>query len=193
MRGPSGIDVPVPSTPVPMEGNGVKREATPRADHEPKRLRAESGQDMEDERVYLGSTARRSDTLDITVGWDFAIPRHRDAALQLIRRTEPSLIMGSSMCRAKISYNDAEQWRESKQHLEFMAQLYRVQTQKGGWFIHEHPVAATKGFTDALRDCLQDLDAQVVNARECAYEVQARGQDGRARTRAMFFSDSSEI
>ena len=98
----------MPDSPVAIEAAGVKRDAIP--DDEKTVKRQKPGSDdgmMIDSLVNWGSVATERSlqlshggVFDVTIGWDFALRKHRDAAMGIIERVHPQLIVGSTASRS---------------------------------------------------------------------------------------------
>ena len=86
--------------------------------------------------------------------WDSCVRSKREKARELIRQTQPILLIGSSMCitfstwqrlnRARARHPEAMRraYFQACAHLAFVAQLYRDQLADGRYFLHEHPCFA---------------------------------------------------
>ena len=89
--------------------------------------------------------------MDLTTGWNFDLKADRDRARQLLQDTRPKLLIGSPECKMFSNLQNMTKWTEEKEHkrnaamnhLNFVCDLYREQVNRGGWFLHEHPVAAS--------------------------------------------------
>ena len=77
--------------------------------------------------------------MDLTTGWDFNIPEHRQRAEEYVDREKPLVLIGSPPCVAfsqlqtliPDSQRKAKQLVEGIQHMEFVVKLYRNQVEKG--------------------------------------------------------------
>lgn len=78
-----------------------------------------------------------------------------------------------------------------------MGQMYKRHVQEGGWFLHEHPAAATSWSLQEIRQVMDMSGVQVVVGDQCMYGLKTCGSDGctwaRARKSTTFMSDSQEI
>ena len=100
--------------------------------------------------------------LDLTVSdpddgqpWKFSRRDNREKATQLIRASQPILLIGSPMCTAFSTWqrlNDArsinvearqQAYAKACQHIKFVASLYREQLDGSRYFLHEHPQFAS--------------------------------------------------
>jgi hypothetical protein len=82
--------------------------------------------------------------------WDFNIADKRERAMRLVKSKKALLLIGSPMCAAfsqlqninfgRMSPIDVERVKtHGTKHLEFCAELYRIQHDNGLYFLHEHP------------------------------------------------------
>lgn len=87
--------------------------------------------------------------------WDFDRADCRQRAKQLVRETQPVLLVGSPMCTwfsSLMGFNrarmDPETYRynmdRAVSHLKFVFDLYAIQIEKGRYFAHEHPPGCIK-------------------------------------------------
>ena len=68
------------------------------------------------------------EAMDLMTGWDFDRKAHRDAAIELIRRTKPKLVIGSPDCTMYSSLQHMnsrsadrqKKWIRARKHLSFM-------------------------------------------------------------------------
>ena len=88
---------------------------------------------------------------DLTTGWDFRRERDRQQARAYVKEKKPKIVIGSPMCTMFSSlqrlsgWDDKKQvkWCEAKEHIKFMVEIYKIQTQEGRWFLHGHPASAS--------------------------------------------------
>lgn len=145
------------------------------------------------------------EAMDLTTGWDFSLEEHKDMALKYIEENKPKLIIGSPMCTMfsplqRLTGWTAEKqrrWREDRRHLQFMAQVYRIQAMQGRWFLHEHPATASSWSLKEITDVLDVEGVSTVLGDQCMYGLKTWGRHGRdvvhARKRTKFMSNSEEI
>ena len=139
--------------------------------------------------------------------WDFRLEGQRQKAAQKIEEMQPDLLIGSPMCgpysnlhnlnmrtpegRAKVQQNE----EEGDQHLDFCAQQYEAQMDRGGYFIHEHPRSARSW----KRPCIERLAARddvfVVTGDLCRYGLRSQDEwgDGPSKKPTSFMTNSPEI
>ena len=55
------------------------------------------------------------EAVDLTTGWDFDEPRHREAAWKYILRARPKLLIGSPMCTMFSALQNMTQWTKEKE------------------------------------------------------------------------------
>ena len=80
--------------------------------------------------------------MDLTTGWDFNIPEHRERAEEYVDKEKPLVLIGSPRCVAFSqlqtlipgSPRKAHQLAEGIRHVEFVARLYRKQVEGGRVF-----------------------------------------------------------
>ena len=87
---------------------------------------------------------------DLVTGWDFRVPRHRDAMKDLLRRYPPELLILCPPCtwsggwwwlnRLNMSSDQvAEKKRLTLMFVQFCIELIEIQISNGGRFLFEHP------------------------------------------------------
>ena len=89
--------------------------------------------------------------MDLTTGWDFSQHGDREAAWFYIQQHQPLVLIGSPMCTMFSKLQNLSKWtaekakrlKEAKEHLRFVAELYKLQVEQGRIFLHEHPKEAT--------------------------------------------------
>ena len=169
-QGMRGEDVPVPDSPVPDVDKQAKREGSPRETEPPKRLRVDDPDHMtdhsDDERLSL-LEASGATLLNLKVGWDFSLERHRDAAVRLLKKSKPDIVIGCTLFQRRGSST------ENSKHTNFLGQLHRMQEVEGRWYLHEHPATATKAGLIQLHGDLKTEKTRVVRGsgawREAVY------------------------
>ena len=91
--------------------------------------------------------------------WDFDIYEHRRKAKDWIMDNDPDLVIGNPPCTyfsrlpepCKYMFRDDPEWQRGlaqhleggKRHVRFFCELYQMQIDRGMFFLHEHPWAAT--------------------------------------------------
>ena len=91
--------------------------------------------------------------LDLRAGWDFRLPRHKEAALRYVRKVRPKLVIGSlgctvfsqlqNLCGSHWDRHRRDRLEEAQNHTRFIVEVYWEQVNHGRWFLHEHLVGAT--------------------------------------------------
>ena len=135
--------------------------------------------------------------------WDFNDARKREKAENIVAEKGALLLIGSPMCGAFSKLQGwnvkkyGEEWarnriREATRHLRFCMHLYRVQMEKGLYFLHEHPAGATswseKGITGVLG--LEGVETTISD--RCQYDQESRdGEPMKKATRWM--SNAAEV
>eukprot|EP00973_Karenia_brevis_P061083 8493537-Karenia_brevis.AAC.1 len=142
---------------------------------------------------------------DLTNGWDFRIASHRETVREHIKRDKPLLVIGSPMCTMFSSlqnlsgWSDLKQrrWEEAVRHIEFMAEIYRMQIKGGRWFLHEHPASATSWSLRVIRKLEEEVGVKLSVADQCMYDLVTWSKDGNrllpARKTTKFMSNCEGI
>ena len=65
---------------------------------------------------------------------------------------KPKLVIGSPMCKMFSSLQNMnsnrwtpeweEEYKKAEEHVRFIMEIYEIQRNQGGWFLHEHPATA---------------------------------------------------
>ena len=142
------------------------------------------------------------EAMDFATGWDFSRKEDREKAMEYINKFQPKLVVGSPMCHMlsqlqRLSQWNAEKqrrWREDREHLKFMASIYKHQVENGKWFLHIHPAGASSWSLKEIQDVLNMLDVGMVVGDQCMYGLKTWGMNGKeqisARKRTGFMSNS---
>ena len=107
-------------------------------------------------------------SLDLTTGWDFNLKSHQEAALRLINRMKPSLIL---LCPPRTTFSSlrhlsnfkrdpkvvAAEEAEGLHHLRFAVLIAKLQLRNGRGFLFEHPKRASSWLCPELQ-ALRDED-----------------------------------
>ena len=119
------------------------------------------------------------EAMDLTTGWDFTLQRHREAALEYVRKAKPKLVIGSPQCRMFSSMQNLnpkrhtmeheEQLVEAKEHIRFVVQVYKEQVKAGRYFLHEHPAGASSWDMGEIRELSKELGVTINIADQCMY------------------------
>ena len=145
------------------------------------------------------------EAMDLTTGWDFSKAEDKDRAWAYLESHRPKLVIGSPMCTMYSALQNltpwtpekTRRWREDRQHLQFMCQVYAWQANRGAWFLHEHPASASSWSLAEMRQVAQMPGVAMSVADQCMYGLMTWGQNGRewksARKRTRFMSNSQEI
>ena len=138
--------------------------------------------------------------------WDFTKREARERARQLVRTTEPLLVIGSPPCTMfsplqNLNKNkwDAEEHKKAmhtaQEHVKFCLEIYRMQAQAGRYFLHEHPNAASSWEMPEVMKLAMQPCVDMAVCDMCAFGLMVRDRNGWAlaekRTRLM--SNSPEI
>ena len=140
--------------------------------------------------------------MDLTIGWDFNLKTHREAAIKYIEPVNPRLVIGSPECRMSSTLQNLRVWgrraeqelEEAKEHVRFVIKLYKMQIAAGRWFLHEHPVGATSWQMAEMVKLEKETGVTINVADQCMYGLKIRGEDGEgelpARKRTKFMTNS---
>ena len=117
--------------------------------------------------------------------WDFRSAAKRRRAEELLNATKPWLLVGGPPCTdysvmqnmnwGKMSPAERERRKvEAKLHVDFCAQLYRIQHEQGRLFLHEHPDRATSWKEPSIQAIANLKDVLYVKADQCAFGLQVK-------------------
>ena len=106
--------------------------------------------------------------MGLRTGWDFTLHRHRQAALECVRRVKPRLIIVSPEWTQfrQLQHLDGRVWnaqgaellKEAKGHVVSAVQTYREQKKQGRFFLHEHPLTASSWQMPEVRMLSQEKE-----------------------------------
>ena len=110
--------------------------------------------------------------------WDFNIADKRERAMRLVKSKKALLLIGSPMCAAfsqlqninfgRMSPIDVERVKKhGTKHLEFCAELYRIQYDNGLYFLHEHPFGASSWNNEKIQKLLSLTGVSKVKSHMC--------------------------
>ena len=127
------------------------------------------------------------EAMDLTTGWDFRRPDHRERAREYRRKHRPKLLVGSPMCTMFCLLQNLSQWTEEKQrrwteavaHMEFTMEMYLEQIKDGNWFLHEHPASASSWTLEKVREVMNKAGVEVTIADQCMYGLMTWGKSGK--------------
>lgn len=139
--------------------------------------------------------------------WDFRLPQPRQKAAAKIQEMRPELLVGSPMCRpfsnlqnfnrktpeAEAALREKEE--EGEQHLEFCAEQYEAQMDRGGFFLHVHPSTARSWKRPCIGRTAARDDVFLVKADLCRYGLMSKDEwgEGPSRKTTSFLTNSEEI
>ena len=69
---------------------------------------------------------------------------------------------------------------EAMKHIEFTMYLYKIQSQQGLYFLHEHPASATSWNTRPVKEVMKLPNVQRINADMCAFGMMQSDEMGEA-------------
>ena len=151
-------------------------------------------------------------SLDLTVldsdgePWDFNLESKRRRALKLLKTEEPSLLIGSPMCRAfsllqglnrnrmgEAKYN--AMMENGRTHLEFVTKLYEEQAKAGRYYLHEHPAYATSWKEPCIQNLSDNFGGIITVAHMCNFGMASEDMHGPGLVKkpTRFLTNSTEI
>ena len=116
--------------------------------------------------------------MDLTTGWNFNLATHRDAAEEYVRTVKPWLRIGSPECKMFSQLQQLNKRRsgeksdlsmQAKEHLKFVAKLYKIQWGEGRKFLHEHPAGATSWQLWMMQEVMKLEGVRTTIADQCMY------------------------
>ena len=121
--------------------------------------------------------------LDLTTGWNFNIPRHRQEALRLVRENRPALVLLSPPCtpfspmrRLTDFKRDPDvvdqELREGERHVDFSVSVALIQINAGRGFLFEHPRGAKSWKMRSLQKLKAHPQVYTVSLDMCQFELQ---------------------
>ena len=122
--------------------------------------------------------------------WDFNKRSDRRMARELIDSQNPDWLIGSPPCTAfslwniGINYKKMEKskvdqlLKEGRNHLNFVASLYRKQMLKGKFFLHEHPASAASWKESSIASLAALSSVYTTVAHQCMYGLTTPTTDG---------------
>lgn len=113
----------------------------------------------------------------------------RNRAARRVLTDKPILLIGSPMRTIHSVMNQAnharmpvevvrQRFEYARRHLEFATKLYKIQTQEGRYFLHEHPESASSWQEKSVREVFNIKGVQRVVGDQCRYGLVARGANG---------------
>ena len=145
-------------------------------------------------------------SMDLRTGWDFTKATHRNAAKKLLRDGQPALLIGSPVCTpfSRLqSLNKArtdpavreKNLQEGIGHMKFCVELYNMQADKGGYFLHEHPEGAASWNLDFMQKLRRRTGIGEVTAHQCAFGLTSKDDlgEGLVLKPTRFLSNSAEV
>ena len=124
----------------------------------------------------------------------------------MLRATKPWLLTGGPPCTncsvmqnmnwGKMTPEEKEGRKiEAKLHIDFCAQLFRIQHEEGRLFLHEHPDRATSWNDPSSKAIAQIKDVLFVKADQCEFglTVKEKGKQHLVQKKTGFLTNSPEI
>ena len=122
--------------------------------------------------------------------WDFDVESSRERAKELIRKTKPLLLIGSTMstwfstltglAKSRITAEELEaNLQRARSHLQFTFELYDQQVREGRYFLHGHPKGASSWGEKCVIDTVARHEGlESVVSHMCAAGMTALSPDG---------------
>ena len=127
----------------------------------------------------------------LRTGWDFRLPRHKEAALLYVRKVRPNLVIGSpgctvfsqlqNLCGSHWDRHRRDRLEEAQNHMRFIVEVHWEQVNHGCWFVHEHPVGATSWLMEEVKKLQSAAGVCTTVADQCQYGLKTRGQEERGQ------------
>ena len=138
--------------------------------------------------------------------WDFSKIEQRNKAMRRWHEERPLFIIGTPMCTA---FSILQQWnspkmdpqavadkmKDARMHFEFCMNVYRVQTQAGRYFIHEHPQSATSWKEPSVQRMSKEEGVIKVDVDMCALglKTEDKGKVGYAKKATTIMTNSPYV
>ena len=137
------------------------------------------------------------DSLTLGTGWDFSIARHQEAAIRLIRRVKPYVLVLAFPCGVWSTLHnlnppvDLEERRsEAKALVLFALTLAEIQLASGRHFLIENPVGSAAWNLEEFVSFRERSDVLEVIVDMCAFGL--RGPDGNLHKKGTRLLTSSQ-
>ena len=147
-------------------------------------------------RKYSGLHIKPGTAFDLKIddetgqAWDFRKLRNRQRARKMIEEEKPYVLVGSPPCvdfttlnqginHKKMPPEEVERrMREARLHLDFCAELYRLQLREGRVFLHEHPAGATSWCEASIKQVMADARVHWTVGHMCAQGMTSVDEEG---------------
>eukprot|EP00435_Cladocopium_sp_Y103_P049982 s1685_g15.t1 len=133
--------------------------------------------------------------------WDFRDSGQREKAAAKIEDMRPALVVGSPMCGPYSNLQNLnrktpeaeqilmEKQADGDQHLEFCAEQYERQMDRGGFFLHEHPRDASSWTRPSIERIKNRDDVYLVTGDLCRYGLVSEDEHGEGFSKKPVFHD----
>ena len=122
--------------------------------------------------------------------WDFDKVKQRNKCMRQILKQKPAFLVGSPMCtafsilqglnRAKMDLIKWEaMWNKGVRHIQFAIKLYRINSEAGRFFLHEHPASASSWKLPEMQSLMTDIGTKKVNYHMCHFKMMSEDEQGR--------------
>ena len=145
------------------------------------------------------------ESFDLKTGWDLHRPDHRAAVLEYVRKAKPKVVIGSPPCTMFSRLQNMNGWTEERRQqrrrdlmlLRFAAKVYRVQTEAGRYYVHEHPATASSWNEREIQNLARQENVEKVTSDLCMFGLTTRGSTPEERVaaqkRTIFMTNSPEM
>ena len=133
---------------------------------------------------------RSGSSMDLLTGWNFELKADRERAIRKIEEEEPMLVIGSPPCTYfstlqelnKFNQRYNEEWlarcndnlTKATNHIKCCITLYRMQMDKGRYWLHEHPWSAKSWQIPEMEELFEDPKVQFAYADQCQFGSTAK-------------------
>jgi hypothetical protein len=129
------------------------------------------------------------DSFDLRTGYDLADPATQARVVRHLQREKPKLVIGSPPCtlfsrlQALNLHTQGPEWKaefekrrvQAVAHIEFCIRLFRLQRNRGDYFLFEHPESADSWNLPIVQEFLQTDGVQTSVVDQCMYGLLTRG------------------
>ena len=148
---------------------------------------------------------KAGEAVDLKTGWDLNRWEDREAVLEYVKFKKPEVVIGSPPCTMFSSLQNLSPWTAEKQKrwrkdlvlLRFAAKIYKLQTEAGRYYVHEHPATASSWRESAMKDLIKQPGARTVISYLCMFGLTTEGSrpgvQMAARKRTKFMTNFPEV
>ena len=139
--------------------------------------------------------------------WDFTVEAKRRRAEELVRKSEPWILIGCPPCTdysqiQNLNWKNMTEWvvqrrkTAARVHIEFVVGLYRIQHEAGRLFVHEHPWAASSWKEPAICQLSEELGITKVRGDMCRFgmtQITREGKEELVKKGTGFLTNSPQV